>query len=215
MKYKIELVGVNGVAATMGFVRAGSKARAIALTEFHCPSPEGHSYLPTEDDYVVSKFSFDNEFDDLAAFLTIGIPDLDDADDELSDDLLDDGELKGQSGGPVFYPELSRRYPIFKSANLTEMQRWASTADLFQWRTEIQECEGGHLLKVGWHPIHSREEWEYFWMEYLVDQGSDLAEFPPEEATYRELSAFPWIENSQGNEIDDDDDDEFGYDWFF
>jgi hypothetical protein len=194
MKYRIALVGTECREATMGFIEATSAQEAIAVAEAAFPSPHSLSYFVSLVDPTFQEM-FDEEPEDEAGL------------EEFQEGLEQRASVK------KIEPEPVRRYPIFLPARLGELKAWARTAREFEWHTEIRRGADGFVLMVGWTPIQSREEWEFFQRTYLAtDEATEWAEFSPEEARFRELAALPWVEELE-SAVDDSENDlnEFFY----
>lgn len=200
MKYRIALVGTECREATMGFIEATSAQEAIAVAEAAFPSPHSLSYFVSLVDPTYPDFLDDDD------------PEVK-ADHEDTENHLPAGKME---------PEPVRRYPIFLPARLGELKAWARTAREFEWHTEIRKGVDGFVLMVGWSPIQSREEWEFFQRNYLAtDEAMEWAEFSPEDARFRELANLPWVEELESavddseNELNDffywDDDDDLPF----
>lgn len=185
MKYRIALVGTECREATMGYIEATSAQEAIAVAEAAFPSPHSLSYFVSLVDPTYPDFLDDDELEVHSS----------------QEDMEIDSPAKKMEPEPV------RRYPIFLPARLSELKAWARTAREFEWHTEIRKSVDGFVLMVGWSPIQSREEWEFFQRNYLAtDEATEWAEFSPEDARFRELAALPWVEELRTEEDDSEND---------
>lgn len=219
MKYQMVIIGKDGTEATMGYVLAEERFEAVALAESYHPSPESYSYVAIEQDSWFlemedSESNEDESWDEVHdKWLKDIFREVDQSISEVADELNSKGLWPYHGSGydefqdSAFQPESVRRYPIFSSSPLSELQKWQKTARIFHWHAEIQESESGHFLRVGWHPIHCIEEWEFFRNRFFIDSHSDWGDYPPEDASYKELTAYPWIIKPDLPEMEDTDDD--------
>jgi hypothetical protein len=206
MKYRASLVGTDAKEATMGMIEAESAHQAIARAEAAFPSPSSMSYYVS----LVDPTS-EEELDELS-------PEDSQSLSDFSEDFETDHIIRKIDPEPV------RRYPIFQAARLRELKKWSRTAREFEWFTEIRKAGDDHVLFVGWTPIQSPEEWEFFQRKYLATpEAMAWTEHDPEASRFRELDRYPWVENLRPEEDefdhgmnqsffwDDDDDDDIPF----